>query len=471
MKSNLDIRLDRAAKDTLNDQLYRAIGKAIRDGRLDPGARLPSWRDLAAQLGVARGTVRTVYDRLADEQLIVAAGAAGTFVTGHPPPASDLAPASETPPLPGLFRNFGAPPLPFQPGVPAQDAFPFKLWSRISARSARQAASAPVTYPDPRGQPGLRREIAAYLAIARGMSCSPSQIIVTGGYSGALGLALRALPLKRSLAWMEDPGFPLTRAALEFAGHSIAPVPLDDEGLDVAAGTAIAADAGLAVVTPGQQAPLGVTLSLARRIALLDWADRAGAWIIEDDYLSELHLKGRAAPALAAQDRNGRVVHIGSFSKTITPSLRLGFLVVPKSLAERFADVAASLAPAPNEGVQNAVAAFMAEGHYLRHLRRMKRIYAARRDALIACLRPRIDEAMRMEMTGSLAVRLILPQSSNDVAIAAHAPAFGLAPAPLSPWHVDAPARSGLMLAVTNLAPEKLDAHCTLLLELIRRYG
>ena len=200
-------------------------------------------------------------------------------------------------------------------GVPAQDAFPFKLWSRILTREVRQAVMAPVSYPDPRGDPALRNEIAAYLAIARGIRCSPSQVFITGGFSGALGLVIQGLQLKKTTAWIEEPGFPLTRTALTLAGITVKAISVDAEGLDIAAGKRIATEAALAIVTPGQQAPLGMTLSLSRRLALLDWAKRNGAWIVEDDYLSELQLTGRAAPALASLDHGGRVLHIGTFQQ------------------------------------------------------------------------------------------------------------------------------------------------------------
>ncbi len=213
--------------------------------------------------------------------------------------------------------------------------------------------SAPAIYPDPRGELDLRREIAAYLALARGIACTPSQIIITSGFSGGLGLALRVLGLEsKTKVWMENPGFPFTRHGLALARLSIAPIPVDADGIDVDYGLKHAPDAALVVVTPGQQAPLGSTLSLARRSRLLDWAARRKAWVIEDDYLSELQLKGRATPALASLDRAGRVIHIGSFSKTVTPALRLGFVVAPAALASRFAEAAACLAPAPGPAVQ-----------------------------------------------------------------------------------------------------------------------
>jgi len=267
---------------------------------------------------------------------------------------------------------------------------------------------------------------------------------------------------------MEDPGFPLTRAALGMAGMTVAAVPVDAEGLDVAAGVRSAAGAALAVLTPGQQAPLGMTMSLSRRLALLAWARRNDAWIIEDDDLSELQLKGRAAPALASLDHGGRVLHIGSFSKTISPALRLGFLVVPPELARQFGDLAACLAPAPGAPVQRAVAEFLREGHYLRHLRRMKRLYAARREALLRCLGEVASDALKVQATAGLTVVTLLPEFASDVDIALRALQFGLAPGPLSPWYMQCPSHQGLLLGVTNLNERRLAADCRRLVELAR---
>jgi GntR family transcriptional regulator/MocR family aminotransferase len=464
------IDLDRARRTPLAAQIYGAIREAIETGRLASGARLPSWRDLAAQLGVSRGTVRVAYERLIAEQFAIGLGAAGTRVAGRPSPSSRPDWSPEAPPLPDLFHDFGTAPLAFQMGVPSQDAFPFKLWSRILTRETRRVTAAPVGYPDPRGDPDLRKEIAAYLGIARGIRCNPSQVLITGGFSGALGLAIPGLQLERMGAWMEDPGFPLTRTALGLVGVTVAAVPVDAEGLDVAAGVRSAAGAALAIVTPGQQAPLGMTMSLARRLALLAWARRNDAWIIEDDYLSELQLKGRAAPALASLDHGGRVLHIGSFSKTISPTLRLGFLVVPPELVRRFGDLAACLAPAPAAPVQRAVAEFLRGGHYLRHLRRMKRLYAARRGALLRCLREVASDSMKVQATAGLAVVILLPEFMSDSDIALMALPFGLAPSPLSPWYMQSPPQQGLLLGVTNLNERRLAADCRQLAELAREY-
>jgi GntR family transcriptional regulator/MocR family aminotransferase len=462
----LRIDLDRQARMPLAGQIHQAIGLAVRQGRLKPGARLPSWRDLAAQLGVARGTVKAAYERLVDEQLLTSAGAAGTFVSRHGVPPSAPQPVADTPPLQDLMPAYSARPLAFQMGVPAQDVFPVALWSRLLAKAARESAAGPVGYPDPRGDPRLREQIAAYLALARGLACSPAQVLVTNGYAAAVNLVIRALRLEGQIAWMEDPGFPLTRKALELAGMRLAHVPVDGQGLDVDAGIRLAPEAALAVVTPGQQAPLGVTLAPARRRALLQWAARQQAWIIEDDYLSELQLKGRAAPALAALDEDGRVLHIGTFSKTISPALRRGFIVVPAAQARHFAEVAACLAPAAGAESQAALAEFMRQGHYLRHLRRMKRLYASRRDAVAACLSgASADTSTAM---AGLAVRLTLPPEADDVGIARRALAHGLAPIALSPWYVSTPVRRGLMLGVSNVSEATVKVDCQRLLELIR---
>lgn len=466
--TSLPIGLDRAKKTPLATQIYAAIRAAIESGQIAPEAKLPSWRDLAAQLGVSRGTVRLAYERLVDEQLAQSFGAAGTRVADRPATSSTPARTPDAAPMPELFHAFGAKPLAFQMGVPAQDAFPYKLWSRLMTRAARQTAAVPVGYPDPRGDPELRREVAAYLGIARGIHAHASQVFITAGFAGALGLVLRALELGGRRAWFEDPGFPLTRTALALGGMAVTAVPVDAEGLDVAAGMRMAPDAALALVTPGQQAPLGMTMSLARRRALLDWAGAHGAWIVEDDYLSELQLEGRAAPALASLDHGGRVLHIGTFSKTISPALRLGFLVVPMALARRVGDVAACLAPAPGATAQRAVADFLRDGHYLRHLRRMKRLYAARRAALLRCLHDEAGDALEVQATAGMAVVTRLRGGASDVDVAARALGAGMAPVPLSPWYVHAPGANGLLLGVTNVDGRRLAGDCRTLAALVR---
>jgi GntR family transcriptional regulator / MocR family aminotransferase len=470
MTKPLQLTLDRAAKLSLAEQIRTGVAAAIDGGVLEPGARLPSWQDLAAQLGVARGTVRTAYEKLAAAQLIEASRAAGTRVARRPRSAVK----SEQPPDAGsfldIYQEMTQGPALFQMGVPATETFPATLFARIRAHAVRAEASAPPLYPDPRGEYELRREIAGYLAVARGISCAPSQIIITAGFSAGLGLTFAVLGLAGHTAWVENPCFPWSRKAVELARLTPAPIPVDADGIDVDYGLRHYPEAKLVVVTPGQQAPLGATLSLERRLRLLEWAAANEVWVIEDDYLSELQLAGRAAPALASLDRDGRVIHIGSFSKTISPTVRLGFLVAPAELVSRFVEVAACLAPPPGPAVQRATAEFMHEGHYMRHLRRTKRAYAAKRQALLECLQASVG-ADRVAAPG-LAVLLKLPRGASDVAVAREASAFGIAPSPLSAWYI-APedAESGLLLGVATTPTRNLARSCDRLFELIRRFS
>ncbi|HEY4201517.1 MAG TPA: PLP-dependent aminotransferase family protein [Devosiaceae bacterium] len=469
MKS-LPLSLDRTAKIPLAEQIRRGIAKAIEAGVLEPGQRLPSWQDLAAQLGVARGTVRTAYEKLAAAQLIEASRATGTRVAQRPRPVAKNEPLPNDGSFIEVYREMTQGPVFFQMGVPATETFPATLFARLYAHAARTEASAPPLYPDPRGEPELRREIAGYLAVARGINCSPSQIIITGGFAGGLGLALSVLGLGGATAWIENPNFLWSRKALELAGLSLAPIPVDTDGIDIEYGLRHHPRAKLVMVTPGQQAPLGYTLSLERRLRLLEWAAANAVWVIEDDYLSELQLAGRPAPALASLDRDGRVIHIGSFSKTISPSIRIGFLVAPVEMVSRFAEVAACLAPSPGPGVQLAVAEFMREGHYMRHLRRTKRAYAAKRQALLDCLRVSVG-AERLATPG-LAVLLKLPGGMDDMVIAREVLMFGMSPAPLSPWYMTQEnAESGLLLGVATAPTRNLARSCERLFEVIHRFS
>ncbi len=413
------------------------------------------------QLGVSRGTVRTAYYQLVDEGLIVSAGAAGTHVA-VPPAEAPPVPEDRFADLRASLGLFGAGPAGiFQMGVPAHDAFPAKLWARLHRRAA-DAGALHTRYLDPRGMDELRHQIAAYLALARGVQCTPGQIFITTSFRGALGLVLQALPPERRRAWVEEPGYPVSRHGLELAGFSSVPVSVDDQGIDVRRGIALAEDAGLAVVTPGQQAPLGCTLSAERRQALLAWARANDAWIIEDDYLSELQLEGRAAPALAASESNGRVIHLGTFSKTISPSLGIGFLVAPEALIVPLMRVATYLAPPPNYAAQAALAEFLADGHYLRHLRRMKLLYRRRRDAVLTAV-----QALPGARAAGLAVHVPLASDIDDIGLVGRLREEGFALTALSQWYASRTADRGLVLGITNAVPETLPRDVAHLLSLI----
>ncbi|RUT26325.1 GntR family transcriptional regulator [Asaia sp. W19] len=463
------LSLDRDNPLSLSEQIAKHIEGAILSGALPEGTRLPSWRDLATQLGVARGTVRTAYDRLIDRHLLRAAGAAGTRVAEPPkvPHASvrgEISVSDDYGAL-ALFRHRNEQPLAFQMGIPAQDAFPATLWARLH-RHGVQISALHAGVMDPRGLPELRAALASHLALARGLSCTPDQILITTGFRSGLAMVLRAIDSPGRQAWVEDPGFPVTRMALESAGVHPVPIRVDPEGLDVAQGRFMAPSASFALVTPGQQAPMGVSLSPARRKALLDWARESHGWIIEDDYLAELHLEGRAPPALASGEGADRVIHIGTFSKTLAPMIGLGFVVAPPGLVKRLTEMAWWLATPPNNAVQIALTRFMREGHYFRHLRRSRQIYAERRsllcDTLQRCGAPAAQSA-------GLSVMVPLPSGFDDARLALQARAASLGVSPLSAWFAKGSrARSGVILGIANSRPERVEGDCRQLLALMR---
>jgi len=443
---------NRRAGLPLQHQIYQDLRDAIVAGRLRPGERLLSARDLAASLGVARGTVDAALGRLTGEGYVETRGPAGSFISPHvaamaPSPAPRAGRAEAVPDPPS---RIGA----FQPGLPALDAFPRTLWSRLTARAARQLAPAALAYPDPAGLPPLRAAIAAYLALARGIACDAAQVFVTAGYQGALALIARARLAPGATVWVEDPGYLRARQGLAAADAVLVPVPVDAEGLDVAAGRARAPRAGFALVTPTHQSPLGMALSLRRRLALLAWAEAAGAWIIEDDYDSEFRYTGAPLPALKSLDRAGRVLYAGSFSKTLFPALRLGYLVVPAAEVAAFAAAAGSLHQGCPSLEQAVVAAFLTEGHFARHLRRMRLLYAARRAALTASLGAAFGNTARIDrQAGGMHLLLRLP-GRNDIELAARAAASGLAPQPLSALAIEAGGQGGLMLGFATAAEQ-----------------
>jgi GntR family transcriptional regulator / MocR family aminotransferase len=457
------LALDGASAVPLYRQIYGRVSAAVLDGRLPPGARLPSARSLAAQLSIARGTVETAYQLLAGEGYIVARGAAGTLVA----PALDRRLLTSragargrravVPPVPTAMSV--GPPLPLRMGLPALDAFPHKIWSRLFARQARALRPVDLVYQSPAGQEALRVEVARYLAVARGVPCVPQQVFITGGFQGALGLIIRGLLQPGDTAWVEDPGYDNARNALRFAGARVIGIPVDRDGMDVPRAIAKAPPARLAVVTPTHQAPLTVTLSLPRRMALLDWAAAHDAWIVEDDYDSEYRYLGKPLPALKGIDRRDRVLFVGSFSKVLSPGLRVGYLVVPPALVERVATVADLLQPPPAALVQATIAEFLAHGYFGRHIRRMRQLYGERRAALVQALRERLPGTLAIDLQpGGMHLVARLPQGTDDTALAAGLVKRGLGPSPLSPWGVAAPYAPGLLISFTNVDVKKARA-------------
>jgi len=446
------LAVDRAGEGSLHRQLYERIQEAIGDGRLPPGARLPSTRNLAAQLGVARGTVDAVYARLAGEGRLVSRRHSGTIVTPGLDPT--LKPAS---PSHGSSSDPGWSPL--QLGLPALDLFPRKPWTRIQARQARRLSAAEMLYPDPMGLPALREAIAGYLAVSRGITCAIDQIVVTHGFQDAQNLTADLVLKPSDAVWIEDPGYGFAQRTLAARGMAITAVPVDDEGLRVDWGQAHAPDARLAVVTPTHQFPTGVPLSPRRRRALLDWAAASGLWVLEDDYDCEFHYSGRKPAALKALDLQNRVFYAGSFSKTLLPSLRLGYLVLPPQLAK----TAGTAQQLRHRGAavfeQLAVAEFMRRGHFARHLRRMMLAYKARRAALVAALEHRFGDRIEIVLgAGGLHVLARFPHADvDDGELARRAQRAGLRPSALSGQCLSHDLGQGLLLSFTNVAEDRAD--------------
>ena len=438
----LSFTLNPTDTDPLFLQIAARVRAAIIGGQMAPGTRLPSCRALAVQLSVDRGTVEAAYAVLAGEGAIQTRSSAGAVVAGLAGTRIGL--PEHTPFMfPAGASVESAGPLPLQIGLPALDAFPSKLWSNLLARAARGLRPADLAEPNPCGLPALRRAVASYLASARGVTCAPEHVLITGGYQGALALVRGVLVKPGDPVWVEDPGYPAARQALEASGARVVPVRVDQDGMRVAAGKVAAPRARLAVVTPTHQYPMGVALSLPRRMELLVWAAETGGWVLEDDYDSEFRYAGRPLPALKSLDRGQRVLYAGSFSKVLFPALRLGYLVVPPELAAAFVRAARLLTAGQPNLEQAVVAAFITSGHFGRHIRRMRVLYAERRTALSAAM----GSGATLEMSlGGMHLLARFPGAEDDTVLAKRALAAGLAPTALSASGMAHDCGQGLLL-------------------------
>jgi GntR family transcriptional regulator/MocR family aminotransferase len=460
------LAVDRSAAAPLYRQLYDGFREAILGGRLQAGQRVPSTRALAAELGVSRLPLLGAFEQLVAEGYLESRVGAGTFVArsvpgrpalerpGHRPTVASRAgrrPVSRDGGF--LLRRAPAPWLggwgAFRVSQPALDAFPFAAWARLVGRHARRARSAlsDLGYGDPLGHRPFREAVAAYLRTARAVRCEADQVLVVGGSQQALSLAARVLLEPGSPVWVEEPGYGGARDALRLRGARLVPVPVDGEGLDVDAGVALCARARAAYVTPSHQYPLGMTMSASRRLRLLDWARSSGAWILEDDYDSEYRYGGPPIASLQGLDREARVLYVGTFSKVLFPALRLGYLVVPPDLVARFAAVRDATDIFPPTLAQAVLADFLREGHFARHLRRMRSIYRERREALVSAIRGELGEGFEV-LGGEAGMHLVvtLPKGVRDRDVAARAAQHGLWAMPLSSCHLGRAVRQGLVL-------------------------
>ncbi|MDO6963330.1 MocR-like pyridoxine biosynthesis transcription factor PdxR [Rhizobium alvei] len=428
--------------------LYQALRRLIESGQLPPGAKLPTTRDLAGRLGVSRGAAVASFEMLLADGFVEARTGAGTFV-------ADAVPLLARP-KPDERMRAGLPEgaLPGTLGVSMADEQTMAAFRNLLMKDLARPGAAHFTYGDSRGGWGLRNEVANYLRAARGVRCHPDQILLTAGTQQALDFIMRGAMAPGDAIWMEDPGYPMAHQAFRAAGMRVVGVPVDGEGIDIAAGERIAPDARVAYVTPSHQFPLGVTLSMRRRLALIEWARRADAFIIEDDYDSEFRFAGPPLSSLQGIDGEGRVIYVGSFSKALFPGLRVGYAVLPERLVDPILAVRFHSDRFPSTLVEAPLARFIAEGHFARHLRRARRKARVARDALVAALS---GSAVTVHPPDQgLHLIALSPEDVEDHVLEAAARHAGLGGRKLSSMYVDAEPRHGMVLGYSGFAPQVL---------------
>ena len=463
------IAVDRRAPKALHRQIYDAYRAAIVERRLQSGQRIPSTRSLASELGVSRFPVLNAYAQLLAEGYFESRVGAGTVVSSSLPEqftSSTLSPriaTNRSGPRPVANRSSILPhPLRFPwllgwgafgVGQVAFDQFPLNVWSKLVARRCRSMDAKSFHYGDQMGFRPLRNTIASYLRTARSLRCEAEQVMIVSGSQQALEISARVLLDPGSHVWVEEPGYRLARDVFALTGSHLVPVPVDKEGMDVAAGIKRFRKARAAFVTPSHQYPLGETMSASRRLQLLDWAQNTGSWIIEDDYDSEYRYESLPIASLQGLDTNSRVVYIGTFSKILFPSLRLGYVVIPLDLVDRFLTIRRAMDLGPPTFYQEVLTDFMSEGHFSRHIRRMRVLYHERRSALVDSINKELGpmvEVMGSEAGMHLAVTL--PNRTRDVEIAERAARQNLRLWPLSPSYLGEESRPGFILGFGSTA-------------------
>lgn len=461
-----EIGIDREDREPIQQQIARQIRSLVLSGRLKPQSRLPSTRALSEELAVARATVVEAYEQLLSEGYLETRSGSGTRVAAELPETL-LAPAPreqrKEPPRAGHRRE---PARPFRSGLVDWENFPHDEWGRLLGRFWRNPPVALLEHNDPFGWMPLREAVARHLYEWRGIGCAAEQVIVTAGGLDAFDLIGRSILRGGDRVWFEEPGYPTARRIFSLGGAAAVPVPVDAEGLVVARGIERAGDARAAFVTPARQYPTGVTMPLARRLELLDWAADADAIVIEDDYDSEYRYVGKPLPALMSLDSHARVIYTGTFSKVFSPIVRLGYIVVPKALVPRFHAERVSHGAPPSLMAQPALAEFMASGAFAIHIRRMRRIYAARRRALIEALKP--GEGRLYEIDASpagLMLLLRLKAGASDEDAVTRLESIGIEAQSLSSHYAGRSRQQGLLLSFAGFSEADLTKTARTLIE------
>ena len=474
----LHLSVDRSADRPLHSQIYEGLRQAILDGLLRTGQRLPATRTLALELGVSRLPVLTAYEHLLHEGYLIGRVGAGTFVNSALPDdllQSSASPAASLRPWTNGAHHRpsrGRPEAelnPFRASFPALDQFPHTAWASMVSRHAHAMTHAQMAYGDPSGLYSLRLAIAEHLRTARAVRCEADQVFVVSGSQAALRLATAVLLKRGDRVAIEEPGYPLARAALAAGGAEPVLVPVDEEGMSVASLPGRSGRMRAIYVTPSHQYPLGSAMTAARRLALLDWAARRGTWVFEDDYDSEYRYVSRPLGALQGMDAHQCVVYIGTFSNVLFPALRVGYLVVPPSLWQRFADAREAFDLRSPTLYQLALAEFLREGHYARHIRRMRGVYLKRRDALLTGLARHCGERLTVHNAdGGLHVAVLLAEGLDDAEIVRRMAGRGLTATPLSTCYAGTPRRNGLLLGFGGSTERRLFQATRVLGEVLR---
>ncbi|HSU96093.1 MAG TPA: PLP-dependent aminotransferase family protein [Gemmatimonadaceae bacterium] len=456
--------VDRDLRIPLQQQIYDGLRNAILAGQLRAGQRVPSTRALATDLGVSRLPVLNAYDQLLHEGYLEGRIGSGTFVSVSLPddalrsvsPSQSRRSIKHSLPQSARTQPSSHPPprqrddggmRPFRVSLPALDQFPHTIWSRLVARHARSLTPARMAYGDPAGVGSFRAAVAEHLRTARAVRCEAEQVLIVSGSQAALCICAAVLLGRGDVVAMEEPGYPGARAALATRGAAIAPVPIDHEGIQIESLDALGSRVRAAYVTPSHQYPMGTAMSATRRLELVEWATRRSAWILEDDYDSEFRYVSRPLGALQGMDAHERVIYIGTFSKVLFPSIRVGYIVVPPSLWSAFVDAREALDIFSPTLYQLALRDFIREGHFARHLRRMRALYLRRRAALLDGLAEHCADRITVHNADAgLHISTLLPDGVDDRAIVRRMRENGLAGDALSVCYSGNARQSGLLL-------------------------
>ncbi|UVL26943.1 MocR-like pyridoxine biosynthesis transcription factor PdxR [Pseudomonas donghuensis] len=484
------IELDRDSATPLYRQLYLQIRKQILTGRLQGGIRLPSTRTLSQELQLSRITLLNAFDQLIAEGFLVSRTGAGTYVSDEwqrsagaelqapaPPKLSELSQSMlslRSDHFRGVsYAHCGADtPTSFLPSHGAFEAFPQTLWKRLLNRHGQKPSKAMLGYGELQGLQTLRQAIAEYVFDARGIDCNAEQVVIVSGAQQAFNLLAMLLLNPDEPVWMEDPGHIAARIAFQAHGCRVVPVPIDDQGLDVQHAIGECPEARLVFTTPSRQHPLGMTLSHNRRLELIDWAAASGSWIIEDDCDSELRYRGRQLPALYAMDRGDRVIYVGTFSKVLFPSLRLGYVILPPALVEPFCTLRAVLDRSPPTLLQAVTADFMSEGHFIGHIRRMRTLYQARQQCLLEVLQRRLGGFLQVApVEAGMHLIAWLPPQLDDQALARQLAGHGVHTYALSDYCLTRYLPPALLLGFAGTPQDQAEAKVEALVQALRAIG